>query len=97
MEEIAILIERHEQKIKRLEEDIINMREIQNEIKSMNAALITLTTELKHTKEHLVKHDAKIEELDSQPKYKLQQIFTAIVSAFAGAILSFLISFISTK
>ena len=29
MEEIAILIERHEQKIKRLEEDIINMREIQ--------------------------------------------------------------------
>ena len=97
MEEIAILIERHEQKIKRLEEDIVSLREVQNEIKSMNMALITLTTELKHAKERLAKHDAKIEELDSQPKYKLQQIFTAIVSAFAGAIISFLISFISTK
>lgn len=94
MEDTAVVLERHDQKINRLEQDIMNLREIQNEIKSMNEALITLTSEIKHTNEHLAKHDVKIEELNAQPKQKLQQIFTALISALCGAAISAFINFI---
>ncbi len=96
MEEIGIILERHEQKIKHLEDDIVSLREIQNEIKSMNEVLITLTNELKHTKEHLERHDVEIEEMDRQPKQRLQQIITAVVSALAGALISAAVGFIFT-
>lgn len=97
MEEIAIVLERHEQKIKRIEQDIINLREVQDEIKSMNEALITLTAELKHTNEHLARHDVKIEEIDKQPKQRIQQIMTAVISALSGAVVSAFISFMLSK
>ncbi len=97
MEETAIVLERHEQKIQNLEQDILNLREVQHEIKSMNEALITLTSEIKHTNEHLAMHDEKIDELNAQPRQTMQQILTAIISALAGAVVTAIISYINFR
>lgn len=91
MEEVQIVLERHEQKIKSLERDMSVMKEVQAEIKSMNETLVTLATELKHTNEHLARHERKIEEIDSQPKIRMQQIITAIIAALAGGFISILL------
>lgn len=97
MEDVAIVLERHEQKIKKLEEEFSDLRAVQEEIKSMNKALITLTAELKHTNEHLAKHDVKIDEIEKQPKIRLQQIATAIISALSGALITTIISFMFAR
>ena len=51
MDDVEIVLERHEQKIKTLERDMTAMKEVQAEIRSMNETLVTLATELKHTNE----------------------------------------------
>ena len=88
MEDIDVRFERHEHRLKILERDVSDMKEVQAEIKSMNETLVTLATELKHTNEHLARHERKIEEMDSIPKHKLQQIWIAIISALAGSLIS---------
>ncbi len=88
MEDVNIVLERHEQKLRTLERDISDMKEVQTEIKAMNETLVTLATEIKHTNEHLSRHERKIEEIEKQPKVRIQQIVTAIISALAGAIVS---------
>lgn len=88
MEEQLILLERHEQRIKTLEREMSKMREVQAEIRSMNETLVTLATELKHTNEHLARHERKLEEIDSVPKQRMQQIVTAIIAALAGGLIS---------
>ena len=55
MDAINIILERHDQRLKTLERDISDLREVQNEIRSMNETLVTLATELKHTNEHLAR------------------------------------------
>lgn len=94
MEDIHITLERHEQKLKTLERDITDMRTVQTEIRTMNKTLVTLATELKHTNEHLARHERKIEEIDSQPRQRIQQIITAITAALAGGIISTVIGLI---
>ena len=94
MEEINVILERHGQQIKTLERDITALREVQNEIRAMNETLVTLANELKHTNEHLSKQEKKIQEIDSQPKKRLQQIATAIIAALAGGAISTAISLI---
>lgn len=94
MEDIHIALERHEQKLKILERDITDMRTVQTEIRTMNKTLVTLATELKHTNEHLARHERKIEEIDSQPRQRIQQIITAITAALAGGIISTVIGLI---
>lgn len=94
MEEINVILERHGQQIKTLERDITALREVQNEIRAMNETLVTLANELKHTNEHLSKQERKIQEIDSQPKKRLQQIVTAIIAALAGGAISTAISLI---
>ena len=94
MEEINVILERHGQQIKTLERDITALREVQNEIRAMNETLVTLANELKHTNEHLSKQEQKIQEMDNQPKKRLQQIVTAIISALAGAAISTVISLV---
>lgn len=94
MEEINVILERHGQQIKMLERDITALREVQNEIRTMNETLVTLANELKHTNEHLSKQEQKIEEIDNQPKNRLQQIVTAIIAALAGGVISTTISLI---
>lgn len=90
--DIEVIIERHEQRIKNLERDISAMKEVQAEIRSMNETLVTLANELKHTNEHLARHEQKFNEIDAIPKQRIQQIITAIISALAGGVISIFIS-----
>ena len=68
MEEAQIVLERHEQRIKTLERDVVGLKAVQSEIRSMNETLVTLATELKHTNEHLSRHEQKIDAIEAQPK-----------------------------
>lgn len=86
--DIEVIIEGHEQRIKTLERDMSAMKEVQAEIRSMNETLVTLATELKHTNEHLARHERKIDEMDAVPKQRMQQIITAIIAALAGGLIS---------
>lgn len=94
MEDAQIVLERHEQKINALEKDIISLRDVQTEIRSMNKTLITLAAELKHTNQHLERHERKLEEIDNQPKNRLNQIITAIIAAISGGVITYIISLI---
>ena len=91
MEDASVVLERHEQRIQTIERDISDLKAVQAEIRSMNETLVTLATELKHTNEHLARHEQKIDEIENQPKMRLQQIVTAIIAALAGGLISMLI------
>lgn len=88
MENAEIILERHEQRINAIEKEISDLKAVQSEIRSMNETLVTLATELKHTNEHLARHERKIDEIESQPKMRMQQIVTAIIAALAGGVIS---------
>ncbi len=92
--DIEVIIERHEQQIKALQREMSAMKEVQAEIRSMNETLVTLANELKHTNEHLARHERKIEEIDAVPKQRMQQIITAIIAALAGGLISAVIGMI---
>ena len=92
--DIEVIIERHEQQIKMLEREMGDMKEVQAEIRSMNESLVTLANELKHTNEHLARHERKIEEMDAVPKQRMQQIITAVIAALAGGLISAIIGMI---
>lgn len=94
MEETQIVLERHEQKISAIEKEISELKAVQSEIRSMNETLVTLATELKHTNEHLARHERKIEEMEGQPRVRMQQIVTAIIAALAGGLISAIIGLI---
>lgn len=94
MQDIEVIIERHEQQIKTLERDMSDMKEVQAEIRLMNETLVTLATELKHTNEHLARHERKIDEIDNVPKQRMSQIVTAVISALAGGLISTIIGLI---
>ena len=91
MEDVYITLERHEQRLKTLERDVGGLQEVQHEIRAMNETLVTLASELKHTNEHLARHEQKIVEIESRPRARLQQIATAVISALAGGVISLLI------
>ena len=88
MEDAQIVLERHEQQIKTLKRDISDLKAVQTEIRTMNEALVTLATELKHTNEHLARHEQKIDAIEDQPRIRLQQVITAVVAALAGSLIS---------
>lgn len=94
MEDSQIILERHEQRIKTMERDISDLKAVHNEIRSMNETLVTLATELKHTNEHLARHEQKISEMESQPRARLNQIITAIIAALAGGLISTIVGMI---
>ena len=91
MEESQIVLERHEQRLCALERELSELKAVQTEIRSMNETLVTLATELKHTNEHLARHEQKIDEIERQPKMRMQQIVTAIIAALAGGLISLII------
>ena len=91
MEDAQIVLERHEQRLKTLERDISDLKAVQTEIRTMNETLVTLATELKHTNEHLARHEQKIDAIETQPKARIQQLTTAIVAALAGGLISFVL------
>ena len=88
MEDHKLVLERHENKIQAIEKEITDLKSVQSEIRSMNETLVVLATELKHTNEHLARHEQKIDEIESQPKVRMQQIVTAIIAALAGGLIS---------
>ena len=94
MEDAQIVLERHEQRLKSIEKDISDLKAVQTEIRSMNETLVTLATELKHTNEHLARHEQKINEIEDQPRVRTQQIVTAIIAALAGGLISAVIGMI---
>ena len=94
MDETQIVLERQEQKINAIEKEISELKAVQSEIRSMNETLVTLATELKHTNEHLARHERKIEEMEGQPRARMQQIVTAIIAALAGGLVSAIIGLI---
>jgi len=91
MEVMQIVLERHTQQLKMLERELAHLKAVQNEIRNMNELLVMLTNELKHTNEHLARHEKKIEAIESQPQIRNRQIFTAIISALATGLVSFFI------
>ena len=94
MEEIEVVLQRHEQQIKTLERDMTDMKTVQAEIRSMHDTLVTLTTELKHANEHLARHEQKIDEIKGIPGQRMQQIVTAIIAALAGGVISMFINMV---
>ena len=94
MEDAQIILERHEQQLKTLERDIYDLKAVQTEIRTMNEALVTLASELKHTNEHLARHEQKIDAIEDQPRMRMQQIVTAIIAALSGGLISAVISMI---
>ena len=94
MEETQIVLERHEQQLKTIERDISDLKAVQSEIRTMNEALVTLATELKHTNEHLARHEQKIDAIEGQPRMRMQQIVTAIIAALSGGLISAIIGMI---
>ena len=94
MDETEVVLERHEQRIKTLEREMTAMRQVQAEIRSMNETLVTLANELKHTNEHLARHERKIDEMENIPKQRIQQIVTAIIAALAGGLISTIIGMV---
>ena len=93
MEDLQIVLAGHEQKLKALDKEISELKAVQAEIRTMNETLVTLATELKHTNEHLARHEKRIEEIETIPKIRMQQIITAVISALAGGIVSMIIGF----
>lgn len=91
MDNEVVMLESHEQRIKSLERDMSDMKQVQAEIRSINETLVTLATELKHTNEHLARHERKIEEIDAVPRQRIQQLVTAIVATLAGCLVSLII------
>ena len=94
--DIEVIVARHEQKIQSLEREMSALKEVQAEIRSMNETLVTLANELKHTNEHLARHERKIEEIDAAPRQRLQQIVTAIIAGVAGCFISAIVGMMFT-
>lgn len=94
MNNMELILERHEQQLKALQRDVSDLKEVQAEIRIMNETLVTLATEMKHTNEHIARHDKKLDELDAQPKMRMQQIVTAIIAALSGGIVTTVIGMI---
>lgn len=92
MDGIEVVLERHEQQIKTLEKAMVDMKNVQAEIRSMNETLVVLASEIKHTNEHLSRHERKLTEIDGIPKQRIQQIATAIIAALAGGIISLMLN-----
>ena len=91
MEDVQIVLERHNQRLNALEKDVSDFKAVQAEIRTMNETLVTLANELKHTNEHLNRHEEKLDDIESMPKLRLQQIITAIIAAFAGGLVGLII------
>ena len=95
MEATQIILERHEQRLKTLERDVSGLKAVQTEIRMMNETLVTLATELKHTNEHLARHEQKIDAIEGQPRMRMQQIVTAIIAAISGGLITTVIGMIA--
>lgn len=86
--EVPVVLERHGQHIKSLQQQVDDLKTLQGELKCMNETLIVVTSELKNTNDHLARHEEELEKIRDQPRQRLNQIITAIISALAGGIIT---------
>ena len=91
MEATEVVLAKHDQKIKTLERELSVMREVQAEIRTMNEALVTLATELKHTNEHLRQNEKQLRALESAPRARAEKITLAVIAALATGLITALI------
>ncbi len=91
MEPTEVVLAKHDQKIKTLERELSVMREVQAEIRTMNEALVTLATELKHTNEHLRQNEKQLRALESAPRARAEKITLAVIAALATGLITALI------
>jgi hypothetical protein len=94
MEEIYVLLERHDQNIQILQKQVTDLYQVQKEIRAMNETLITLANEIKHANEHLARHEEKIDEMESRLRVRLNQIAAAAVTALTSCLVSAAVSVI---
>ena len=92
MDDVNISLELHEQRLKTVEHTLEDLKNVQNEIRTMNETLVMLANEMKHTNEHIARHEEKIQELDELPKQRLNQLITALISACVGGIITIMIT-----
>lgn len=91
MEQVEVVLAKHDQKIKTLERELSVMREVQAEIRTMNEALVTLATELKHTNEHLRQNEKQLRALENAPRARAEKITLAVIASLATGLATALI------
>ncbi len=92
MDEVNVVLERHDQHIKSLQHQVDDLRPIVTEIRNISATLVQLTTELKHTNEHLEQHENEIKKLSEQPARRWDLIATTMITAIVSSGVGFLFS-----
>ena len=91
-EDISVALAHHEERLNALEREITEIKEVQSAIRNMNEALVVLANEVKHMGAHLVRHEEKLDSLESAPREARRQILTATLAALAAALATAMIS-----
>ncbi len=88
-EEISVTLSCQSQSIKSLQHQINEIKELTKELRVMNTALTTLTSELKHTNKTISEHGGRIDRLESVPTRRSEKFVNAIISALTSALIGF--------
>ena len=91
-EEYAVALERHEQMIKSVQHQLNELKAVSQEIKQMNAALIEMTNEIKHTNASLLSCEIKINDLQKIPATRFEKLIGAVVSAIVCGIIGYIVA-----
>lgn len=89
-EEYAVALERHEQMIKSVQHQLNELKTVSQEIKQMNAALIEMTNEIKHTNASLLSCEVKINDLQRIPLNRFEKLIGAVISAIICGIIGYI-------
>ena len=66
-------------------------------ISEQNQNIAKLVVELRHTNEQLVSQGKRLDEIEKQPRARINQIITAVVSALIGSAISAAVAVIITN
>ena len=91
-EEFAVALERHEQMIRSVQHQLNELKAVSAEIKQMNAALIEMTNEIKHTNTSLLSCEEKISDLQKIPASRLEKLIGAVISALVCGVIGYVIA-----
>lgn len=91
-EDYAVSLERHEQMIKSVQHQLNELKAVSAEIKQMNAALIEMTNEIKHTNASLLSCEMKISDLQRIPATRFEKLIGAVVSALVCGVIGYIVA-----
>lgn len=80
-EDHSVVLERHEQMLRSLREQLDELKTVQREIKVMNETLIKITNEIKHTNASLASCENKINEIQSAPGRRWESLIISLLSS----------------